>query len=166
MVTVRQGTVYVPVVNIGDTMVYLHPHCPLGVLSQAQIVSLPKGFSTVIQQPSTVTARFSSHDALGSSVREQIRSLYLSFPPSLEQDKVGAMLSEREAVFAASDSDLGHTSLVTHDILLLDDVPMRQRYRCMPPSNYDDVRARICQLLESTVIREWQPVCLSHRPSS
>lgn len=73
----------------------------------------------------------------------------------LEQDKVGVMLF--------SDGDLDHTSLVTHDLLLLDDVPMRQRYRRMPPSNYDDVRARICQ---STVIREWQPVCLSHRPSS
>lgn len=158
MVTVREGTVYVPVVNIGGTMVYLHPRCPLGVLSQAQIVSLPKGISTVIQEPSPVTARLSSHDALGSSVREQIRSLYLSSLPLLEQDKVGVMLF--------SDGDLDHTSLVTHDLLLLDDVPMRQRYRHMPPSNYDDVRARICQLLESTVIREWQPVCLSHRPSS
>lgn len=33
MVTVRQGTVYVPVVNVGATNVALHPRQPIGVLS-------------------------------------------------------------------------------------------------------------------------------------
>lgn len=43
---------------------------------------------------------------------------------------------------------------MTHDIPLLDDVPVRQRYRRIPPSDYDDVRAHIRKLLESNVIRE------------
>lgn len=50
--------------------------------------------------------------------------------------------------------DLGCTNLISHDIPLLDDVPVRQRYRHIPPSEYEAVKAHINQLLESQVIRE------------
>ncbi len=49
---------------------------------------------------------------------------------------------------------MGCTSLISHDIPLLDDVPVRQRHRRVPPSEYEVVRAHINQLLESQVIRE------------
>lgn len=55
------------------------------------------------------------------------------------------MLLEHETVFAASDLDLGCTNLVTHDTLL-DSVPIKQRNRRIPPSDYDEVRAHIRQL--------------------
>lgn len=35
-----------------------------------------------------------------------------------------------------------------------DDVPVRQRYRRIPPSEYEALKAHINQLLESQVIRE------------
>lgn len=35
--------------------------------------------------------------------------------------------------------DLGCTDLIAHEIPLVDDVPIRQRYRCIPPSDYDSV---------------------------
>lgn len=89
---------YVPVVNKGETTACLYPSHPIGVLSQAQIVSLANGVSAVVQEPSTLIARLSSQDALVNPVREQIRSLDLSALPVLEQDKVRAMLYEREAV--------------------------------------------------------------------
>lgn len=41
-VTVTKGTVYVPVVNVGETDVLLHPRHPIGLLSQAQVISLPE----------------------------------------------------------------------------------------------------------------------------
>ncbi len=52
------------------------------------------------------------------------------------------------------DGDLGGTNLIFHDIPLLDDVPVRQRYRRIPPSEYEVVKAHINQLLEAQVIRE------------
>lgn len=154
MVTIKRGIVYVPVVNIGETGVYLHPRRIIGVVSQAQIVSWPKGISTVPQELGVVTATLSSQNAQANSIREQIKSLDLSVLSGLDQDKVRAMLYEREEVFAVSDSDLGCTSLVTHDIPLLDNVPIRQRYRRIPPSDYDDVRAHIRQLLENGIVKE------------
>lgn len=45
-------------------------------------------------------------------------------------------------------------NLISHNIPLLDDVPVRQRYRRIPPSEYEAVKAHINQLLESQVIRE------------
>ncbi|KAK7918908.1 hypothetical protein WMY93_010192 [Mugilogobius chulae] len=48
----------------------------------------------------------------------------------------------------------GCTNLVTHEIPLLDDVPIRQRYRRIPPSEYEAVKAHINQLLDAQVIRE------------
>jgi len=49
---------------------------------------------------------------------------------------------------------LGCTQLISHEIPLLDDTPVRQRYRCMPPSQCETVKAHIYQLLESKFIRE------------
>jgi len=49
---------------------------------------------------------------------------------------------------------LGCTILILHDIPLLDETPVRQRYRHIPPSEYDAVKAHIHQLLETKVIRE------------
>ena len=43
---------------------------------------------------------------------------------------------------------------VSHDIPLLDETPVRQRYRRIPPSEYETVKAHIHQLLEAKVIRE------------
>uniref|UniRef100_A0A671U0X9 Gypsy retrotransposon integrase-like protein 1 n=1 Tax=Sparus aurata TaxID=8175 RepID=A0A671U0X9_SPAAU len=154
MVTITNGTVYVPVVNVGEVDVLLYPRHPIGLLSQAQVISLPEGVSTVKQNVGGVIAMVSAQEAQASSVRQHIESIDLSTLSEADQGKVRSMLLEHETVFAASDLDLGCTNLVTHDIPLLDSVPIRQRYRRIPPSDYDEVRAHIRQLLDSQVIRE------------
>lgn len=154
MVTVTNGTVCVPVVNVGEKDVILYPRRPIGMLTQAQIVSLPSGVSTVAQELGSTIATLSSQQVQVNPVREQMDTMDLSILSELDQGKVRSMLRHHESVFAASDQDLGCTSLVSHDIPLLDDVPIRQRYRRIPPSDYDDVRAHIRQLLDNQVIRE------------
>lgn len=49
---------------------------------------------------------------------------------------------------------MGCTNLIAHDIPLLDDVPIRQRYRRIPPSEYEEVKQHINQLLAAQVIRK------------
>ena len=71
-----------------------------------------------------------------------------------EQAEVRSLLEEYSSVFATHDGDLGCTNLISHDIPLLDDVPVRQRYRRIPPSEYEAVKAHINQLLEAQVIKE------------
>lgn len=78
-----------------------------------------------------------------------------------EQGQVRSLLRQYTPVFSAHDGDLGCTNLISHDIPLVDEVPVRQRYRSIPPSEYEVVKEHINQLLSSQVIRE-SSLCVSH----
>nr|XP_046271732.1 uncharacterized protein LOC124073503 [Scatophagus argus] len=149
LVQVVRGTVYVPIVNVGAAEVLLYPRTSLGLLNAAQVISLPAGVTEV--EPTLVTI---SSQIAAPSVPDRIESLSLSPLPEQEQTGVRSLLYKYQSVFSAHDGDLGCTNLISHDIPLLDDVPVRQRYRRIPPSEYEAVKAHINQLLESQVIRE------------
>lgn len=122
LVQVVRGTVYVPVVNVGTTEVLLYPRTSLGILGVAQVVSLPAGVTEV--EPTLVTI---SSLAAVPSISDRIESLDLSALPDQEQTGVRSLLYKYQSVFSAHDGDLGCTNLISHDIPLLDDVPVRQR---------------------------------------
>lgn len=149
LVRVVQGTAYIPVVNVGSSAVLLYPHTVVGTLDEVSVVSLPAG---VIEVPSS-TATMASQSA-HPTMPDQIEALDLSALPPSEQDQVKSLLRRYESVFSAHDGDLGCTDLITHDIPLLDDIPVRQRYRRIPPSEYEVVKEHINQLLEAQIIRE------------
>lgn len=156
MVTVHGGTAYIPVVNVGNTDAKLYPRCILGMLNQAQIVSLPAGICEVPKEPEglCIVATMSSQAGQVSNILDTIESLDLNNVPEAEQAEIRSMLMKHQSVFSAFEGDLGCTNLIAHEIPLLDDVPVRQRFRRIPPSDYDSVKAHINQLLETQVIRE------------
>ncbi|KAI5107461.1 hypothetical protein C0J45_3099, partial [Silurus meridionalis] len=88
------------------------------------------------------------------SLQQRIDMVDLSALEIKEQDRVRTLLQEYQSVFSAHESDLGCTNLISHDIPLTDDVPVRQRYRRLPPSEYDVVKTHINQLLDAQIIRE------------
>ncbi|KAK7881610.1 hypothetical protein WMY93_030019 [Mugilogobius chulae] len=149
LVQVVRGTAYVPVVNVGDNDVLLYPRTLVGTLDNVNVVSLPAG---VIEVP-PVAASVSSQSAAASAT-DPFAEVDLSSLSIEEQEQVRSLLNKYTSVFAAHDQDLGCTNLITHDIPLLDDVPVRQRYRRIPPSEYELVKEHIHQLLEAQVIRE------------
>lgn len=71
-----------------------------------------------------------------------------------QQSQVRSLLGQYTSVFSAHDGDLGCTNLISHDIPLVDDIPVRQHYRRIPPSDYEVVKEHINQLLSSQVIQE------------
>lgn len=151
LVQVRGGTVWVPVVNVGTTEIVLYPRTRLGTLASVYVVSLPSGVTEVETITATVSAQVCQETP---TVVEKIKSIDLS-PLSLEeQEQVRALLCRYQSVFSQHEGDLGCTSLVSHEIPLLDDIPVRQRYRRIPPSEYEVVKAHINTLLEAKVIRE------------
>ncbi len=150
LVRVSRGTVYVPIVNVGTTDVLLFPRCVVGSLTSVSVVSLPPGVSEV--KPGTVCSVSSQTGVL--SVQGQLEAVDLSLLSVGDQSKVKDLLRKYQSVFSTFEGDLGCTDLISHDIPLLDDVPVRQRYRRVPPSDYEAVRAHINQLLETQVIRE------------
>lgn len=151
LVQVTRGTVYIPVVNVGTTEIILYPRTSLGTLSGVFVISLPEGITEV----RSLTATVGSHSSLVPSiVEDQIDAIDLSVLAGEEQSRVRALLHKYKFVFSAHEGDLGCTNLLSHDIPLLDDTPVRQRYRRIPPSEYEVVKSHINQLLEAQVIRE------------
>lgn len=149
LLKVVHGTVCVPVVNVGEAEVLLYPRTSLGVLNAAQVVSLPAGVTELGSAVATVSSQVAT-----PTVLDRIGSLDSSALTEQEQTSVRSLLEKYGSVFAVNDGDLGCTDLISHDIRLLDDVPVRQRYRRIPPSEYEVVKTHINQLLESQVIRE------------
>lgn len=149
LVRVVRGTAYIPIVNVGSIEVLLYPRTVVGTLEQVNVVSLPTGVTEV---PSTV-ATVASQTAL-PTVQDQMEGLDLSSLSSEEQGQVRALLRNYISVFSAHDSDLGCTNLISHDIPLVDETPVKQRYRRVPPSDYEAVKEHINQLLAAQVIRE------------
>ena len=59
-------------------------------------------------------------------------------------------------IFALEDIELGKTDMVKHVIRLNDPVPFRERYRRIPPHQYDEVKKHLKEMLEIGAIRKSQ----------
>ena len=57
-------------------------------------------------------------------------------------------------IFALDDLDLGHTSIVKHEIKLNDYTPFKERCRRIPPHQYDEVKKHLKEMLEIGAIRK------------
>ena len=71
-----------------------------------------------------------------------------------EQEEVRELFKEYGRLFALDDLDLGHTSVVKHKIKLNDYTPFKERYRRIPPHQYDEVRRHLKEMLEMGAIRK------------
>ena len=150
-VSVGRGVLQVPVVNVGDQDRWLQPKTVLGELHFVQSLSTPG----VVQ----VNRDDQCHIATVCSVHVENNSnidfSQLTWPSlsAQEQGEAQALLKRHQSIFSEFDGDLGCTTLVQHTIPVLDSVPVRQRYRRLPPSQYDLVKAHIQELVEHQVVR-------------
>ncbi len=151
LIQVIRGTAYVPIVNVGISDVMLYPRSPLGTLDRVLVVSLPPDVAEIRSVAATVQIPVPQGVL---TMEEQLNVLELPGLSEKEASQVRALLHRYQSVFSAHEGDLGCTGLLAHDIPLMDDVPVRQRYRRIPPSEYEVVKAHINQLLEARVIRE------------
>lgn len=93
-------------------------------------------------------------------VQQLIQSVDLSALSESEQSKVICLLTKYQSVFATHEEDLGFTTLISHEIPLADEVPVRQRYRRIPPAEYDAVKAHKSTFRKSGNKGELQPLCI------
>ena len=78
--------------------------------------------------------------------------------PESEQKQARELLLKWEHLYAQNDLDLGKTALIEHKIKLTNQTPFKERYRCIPPHMYDDVRAHMQEMLDIGAIHK------SHSP--
>lgn len=129
--------------------IVLHPRTVAGTLEKVSVVSLPAVVTEVSSSVATVASQ-----SISESVQGQIEALDLSTLPAEEQGKVRSLLQKYSFVFSAHDGDLGCTDLISHEIPLLDDTLVHQRYQHIPLSDYEMVKEHINNLLETQLIRE------------
>lgn len=150
LVRVAGGTVYVPVVNVGTIDEVLYPTTIIGTLREVYLVDLPVRLTEVppvsIQ---AVSCRISA-----TTLPEQIESVELGALTAEEREQVRALLREFQGVFSTHEGDVGYTNLLSHEIPLSDNIPVRHRYRRIPPSEYELAKTHISQLLDAQIIRE------------
>ena len=67
---------------------------------------------------------------------------------SEEQKEAKDLILEYGSLFALKDIDLGKTDKVKHTIKLDNYTPFKERYRCIPPHQYEEVKQHLKEMLE------------------
>ena len=85
-----------------------------------------------------------------------------------QQYSVRKLLEEYQHLFALNLKELGKTFLVQHEIQLSDKTPFKERYRRIPPHQYEEVRKHLQEMLDIGAIHRstnpWaSPVVLVHK---
>ena len=70
-----------------------------------------------------------------------------------QQCSVMKLLEEYQHLFALNLKELGRTSLVQNEIRLNDKTPFKERYRRIPPHQYEEVRKHLQEMLDIGAIR-------------
>ena len=71
-----------------------------------------------------------------------------------EQAEVHELMAEFQHLFALSDLELGCTSVVKHRINVNNSVPFKERYRRIPPQEFDEVQNHLQEMLKVGAIRK------------
>ena len=141
LLTVNRGIVEIPVVNVGLQDAWLRTNTLLGILHVVDTKS-PLCSVTLEDEDGGHVAMVQSVTADSSATLDLSNA---SWPNLLsEQEQQGKTLLEKySGVFSQGEGDLGCTTLVEHEVPLMDDIPLHQRYRWLPPSQYEQVMAHI-----------------------
>ena len=70
-----------------------------------------------------------------------------------QRDMMDATIERYLHIFAVEDLELGRTNLVKYEIKLKNYVPFKERYRRIPPHQYEEVRKHLDEMLRMGAIR-------------
>ncbi|KAL2086104.1 hypothetical protein ACEWY4_017163 [Coilia grayii] len=149
--SIEHGNVWVPIVNVETHDMWLPCKTVLGELFAAEVQANDQAvmLERVDESESVVQVRSL---ATQSNFLDLTKLTWPNLSPS-QAHEGRALLQKYSSVFSQGEGDIGCTSLVQHEIPLTDAAPIRQRYRRLPPSQYDVVKAHIGDLLERGVVR-------------
>ena len=83
----------------------------------------------------------------------QLEEHTVGWGPELKTE-LHELLKEYSFLFAMDSMDLGKTNLIQHHIELTDYTPIKDRYRRIPPHQYDEVCKHLREMLEIGAIRK------------
>lgn len=146
----------VRVVNLSTEDVWLQLRTRLGILSPVESLSSGEGCEVKFQRVEAgveeITISTEERQVVTEGLPDFLNRLCLGGTAE-QQAELKALLLRYVDVFALSDEELGFSDKVQHEIHLVDDVPITQPYRRIPPTQYSEVREHITKLLQKGVIK-------------
>ena len=91
---------------------------------------------------------FGENDDRLSKILEKLDLKGIESCTKQQQQSVRKLLKEYQHLFALNVKELGKTSLVQHEIQLSDKTPFKERYRRIPPHQYEEVRKHLQEMLD------------------
>ena len=133
----RTGFVDVHLSNITTQTVVIPPHA---VLCELQPVTLASG---------------EEREEAAAELKSYMDKIHISSEvlTAHEVQRLEALLKSCPDNFSCSDTDVGHSTRVRHQINVTNEIPFKERHRYIPPGMYSQVREHLQQLLDSGVIR-------------
>lgn len=157
LLSVSKGTVNVPVVNVGQEDQRVRPRTVQGTLHLVDVNSSPQIVQVKEQaQDQGRCVAFSYSVTAEPSSSPTIPGLNeLNWPDLSSQETSAAksLLCKYSDAFSLFDGDVGCANVIQHEIPLMDDIPVRQRYRRLPPSQFSLVKTHIQELLQQGIVR-------------
>lgn len=150
------GTLYAPITNVSSLDVWLFPRRVVSTVQVASVeVEASDSLAFLVNQTTSERVAFIATQQV--SIDNTVESLEFPSFEGLTEEQVmqaKALLLKYSHLFSKEEGDIGCTELIVHAILLQDDIPVRQPYRRLPPSQYEVVKKHIKQLLDSQIVRE------------
>ncbi|CAG2234451.1 unnamed protein product [Mytilus edulis] len=156
-VTVRNGRLTFRVANIGDDDIWLAPRTRVGILLKGDVENHDKGHVEFIRTGHTEEIYI--HDIAYcaetgvnlSKIEDFEMPVDISHLSTSKQRSNKTLFYNYSDIFSKSDTDVGYTKTVKHKIRTVDDVPIVQPYRRIPPNQYEEEWTTECQTAFDTL---------------
>ena len=158
----QEGRLRIPVVNNTERDIILPARAFLGRVVSAQPVERPTVHLLTAEvvdankfpdNPRNTDHKETRTGSNIDSIEEKIKRIDIN--PDLHPSQVEQLrdiLHRYEDCFAWSDTELGYTDQVKHEIFLTDDTPIAQPYRRIPPAVLGKVKEHIQDLISRKII--------------
>ncbi|CAC5422662.1 unnamed protein product [Mytilus coruscus] len=148
-VTVRNGRLTFRVANIGDDDIWLAPRTRVGILLKGDVENHDRGHVEFIRTGHTDEIYI--HDNAYCAETDLNLSTLEDFDMPVDISHLSTTCKQREQIKTI---DVRYTTTVKHKIRTVDDEPIVQPYRRIPPTQYKEVKQHIQKLVENKIIRE------------
>ena len=155
LVSARSGRIEVPIINPTDFDVLLKTRTPVGTISSVDLVE-PTDVQFTVTKSEILVAPAAGLDQDMSPESVGWIAEHMDMPELCkdQERRIHEVLAKYSTVFARSEEDLGLTNVIKHHIPTVDDHPISQPYRRIPPNQLQEVKDHIRQMIRRNIIRE------------
>ncbi len=134
----------------------MQPRTRLGTLCPVESLSPTDSCEVKFQRISAgveeITVNTEERQVLVNTLPDFLNKIQLGGTAE-QQMELKTLLLRYVDIFALDEDELGFSDRVQHEINLVEDVPISQPYRRIPPTQYSEVREHITKLLKKGVIK-------------